>query len=594
MELNYKEDWKFNKFADLLQIESYKKKIYEIYCQLNESKKKTLFILLNTEESFNIISKLLEEEGLLTYNALLQEIIVKQELDNISFKFKCLNSECGRKEVESKHFFYKKCPECESKVEFANRDLILKSFYILYINYFDFYLLNDEQKTCYIVRNKYNNKYFIKSSDESLINWFYIKLKENNCNLDLYLKAYSQGNMKKPTQILLNILKDNGLIKTIDNINFTPELISEFEDEGKTYFNIYSGNEYLNVNSYKKELDFKVECQNSYELLYNLTGKDEGGVDYILDVLALIVQQPQLKSKQLIIFYGEEAAGKGTFYDLILKPLFHGYITKILGKKLKSSFNGFMSRNLILVLEEVKADKDEEDTLKELVTEDKIYINPKNYAERYENNYLTVFGFSNEQNPISAGKRRGVYFRSRTLGGTTDKAPSYRKKYEKEIPKEFANLLQHLKTRKYDITEIMRGYNTEAKQQVINQNMSLIERFCEELFNYQKIGKYISSCITEGYLSSSYRFEKHVYNFNDINYIEAEFLLLLYNSYLKGNKYNSITLNRFSEFWQIMKIDKDNKKHWRRLLNPSNEKKTQYVNIDIIDKVIKKRYDTDE
>ncbi|MFW9951220.1 MAG: primase-helicase family protein, partial [Candidatus Thorarchaeota archaeon] len=296
--------------------------------------------------------------------------------------------------------------------------------------------------------------------------------------------------------------------------------------------------------------------------------------------------------KQLIIFYGEEAAGKGTFYDLILFPLFEGYITKILGKKLKSSFNGFMSKNLVLVLEEVKADKDEEDTLKELVTEDKILINEKNRSERYENNYLTLFGFSNEQNPISAGKRRGVYFRSRTLGGSTQKAPIFRVKYEENIPKEFDDFLTLLKNRVFDTSRVMCGVQTDAKQQVLDQNKSVIERFFDNICCFPSLSFYIDELIALNKLDVNYDLKKNLYQYKEISYIDANFLLFLYNQYLKENKYNQITLNKFSEFWQLLGIDRDDKTHWRRL-TPEN-KKIQFVNLEKINEEIARRYAEDE
>ena len=296
-----------------------------------------------------------------------------------------------------------------------------------------------------------------------------------------------------------------------------------------------------------------------------------------------------MKTKQLIIFYGEEAAGKGTFYDLILYPLFEGYITKILGKKIKSAFNGFMSKNLALVLEEVKSDKEEEDTLKELVTEDKILINEKNRKERNENSYLTVFGFSNEQNPISAGKRRGVYFRSKTLGGSVKKAPIFRKKYEEQIPLEFEKFVSILKNREVDVMKVMRGVETDAKQQVLDQNKSVIERFYDEVCCYPDLGHYISELLENGNLNPNDNLKRYLNCYKEINYIEAEFILKLYNLYLKKNKYKEISLNRFSEFWQLMAINRDDKEHWRRLT--PDYKKKQYVNLDIINKEIKEQYE---
>lgn len=588
--MDYKTDYEYKKLSDLLLSEQEKENLYKLYLTLEKCSKKKLFLYLSYNISRNIIRKLLLVDGLLTMNGITKMLYDDNCLTN-EMKFKCTNQECNysHEPFKSNKFYYKKCPECKNNMNIINKEDIYYTFNALYLNYFDFYILNDVEKTLYLIRNKYNGKFYIKSSDESFSNWLYIKLLENDCPLNLYTLCLYQGKQKAIKTTLLDLIKESKSIKSIDNINFKPVKDTVFIEDNKTYFNLYKGNKHLNT-IVEREENFLFDCPNIKELIFNLTNKDERGLNYLLDVLAMIVQEPHIKTKQLIIFYGEEAAGKGTFYDFILKPLFEGYITKILGKKIKSSFNGFMSKNLVLVLEEVKADKEEEDTLKELVTEDTILINEKNMPERQENNYLTIFGFSNEQNPISAGKRRGVYFKSRTLGGHTNNAPSYRVKYEKNIPLEFDNFLCELKTRKYDRAEIMKGIETEAKKQVREQNMSVIERFYEELCNYNSINKYIDEKLSTGELDANIN-NNLIYNFDNVNYVKAEFFVDLYNNYLISQKFKKISLNKFSEFWQLLKINKDNKKHWRRLINSNTEKKTQYVNLNIINNEIKKRYE---
>lgn len=587
--MDYNIDWRFKKYLSYLDTEQEKKAIFQLYNISNIETRKRIYLYLAFKESNQIIKNLISKNALLTAEGLRNYLFNDADVFNLSMKFVCKNKECEKYSeiIESIHKRYVKCPSCEQDIIYLNKQKIKNVLFGLYLNYYDFYLLGEFDKTTFLIHNKFANKYYLKAGEEAFSHWILIKLIENGCDVKkiLFQLKIEPKNIKKK---IYDLIIDNSLIKTIDSINFKPELINLIKEENKKYFNIYSGNENLNKIVEKKDIDFKKECSNINELLFNLTGHDEKGINYLLDVLAMILQEPHIKTKQLIIFYGEEASGKGTFYDLILKPLFEGYITKILGKKIKSSFNGFMSKNLVLVLEEVKADKDEEDTLKELVTEDFILINEKGLPERYENNYLTIFGFSNEQNPINAGKRRGVYFRSRTLGGTTDKAPEFRKRYEQEIPKEFNNFITHLKNRKYDKIEVMKGYETEAKLQVLEQNMSIIERFCDELFSFQTLGDYISEGIASGDIDSP-DLTRYLYNYEGINYVQAEFLLLLYNNYLKKQRYKIINIKRFSEFWQVMKIDKSNLTHWRRL--EMDKKKIQYVNLDIINQEIKKRYD---
>lgn len=597
--MEFQKDWKFNKFVELLSTDQQRETIYSLYKNISKENKKLLFLYLGYEPSNNEIRQLLTQDGLLTLDGITTHLVKVSKTFHYTLNFLCSNSDCehNEKEIKSSKFFFKKCPKCSSDVQFLNKQNLFNTFNALYLNYFDFYLLNDVDKTIYIIRNKFNNKYYTKSSDESFSNWLYIKLLENKCDINKYLLAEHHGKMKNPKTTLLNIIKENSFIKAIDNINFKPVNETIFVDEDKKYFNLYRGNKYLNmIVTNSSNTDYLIKCKNIKELLFNLTGKDEKGVEHLLDILAMIVQEPHIKTQQLIMFYGEEASGKGTFYELILRPIFEGYISKILGKKIKSQFNGFMSKKIILVLEELKADKDEEDTLKELVTEETILINPKGLTERNENNYLTIIGFSNEQNPISVGKRRGVYFRSRTLGGSILKAPIFRKKYEKEIPKELDFFIQELKTRKFDRAKIMMGFSTDAKKQVISQNKTPVERFSDELANYKDITKYVTDKISTNqlFLSIEEKKESYLYKYEGITYIETEFLLFLYNTTQKNIRKSTITLNKFSEFWQYMNINREDKTHWRRLTNPNNERKTQYVNYEIINSVIKKRYEKDD
>lgn len=595
--MDHKKEWRYIKFANLLNTDEQKERLFQVYKGLDLEKQKLLFLFLNFEESKNHILFLLRQEGVLTFSGIIRYIFQEQGLFPRIMEFKCKNPDCKKYDEikKSEDIMYNLCPSCDEKIIYLNKFEIYKTFFALYLNYFDFYLLNDSDKTMYVIRNKFNGKHYIKSSDEALANWIFLKLIDNNCDVNKFLFSIGHSKSKNVKNNLLNLIKSKGLITLVDNLNFKPILDPLFIEDNKKYFNLYSGNKYLNlvVSDDEKIKDYENNFPNIRELMFNLTGRDENGVQYLLDVLSMVVQEPHIKTKQLIIFYGEEASGKGTFYDLVLSPLLNGYITKILGKKVKSQFNSYMSQNLALVLEEVKSDKDEEDTMKELVTEDTILINPKGQSERYENNYLTIFGFSNEQNPISAGKRRGVYFNSRTLGGTTDKAPEFRKRFEKEIPKEFEDFVKYLKLNKYNRVEVMKGFETEAKKQVVEQNLSAIERFYYELTSFPSIARYIDNLIDSNQLDINYNLEKYLHKSKDVVYVQSEFILLLYNTFLKKIKYNSITLNKFGEFWQLVKINRDDKGHWNRLVNPNTGGKTSYVNLNMIDEVIKARYEND-
>src|SRR5690606_35753946 len=77
-----------------------------------------------------------------------------------------------------------------------------------------------------------------------------------------------------------------------------------------------------------------------------------------------------------------------------------------------------------------------------------------------------------------------IFGYSRTLGGSADKAPEFRKKLEQEIPNELDNFVSYLKNMEYDEKEVFSSYKNEARQNLIDIDKTNTDLFIDNLEDY--------------------------------------------------------------------------------------------------------------
>lgn len=125
----------------------------------------------------------------------------------------------------------------------------------------------------------------------------------------------------------------------------------------------------------KTERDYWAEF---LEFSYNLFETKECA-DYILARYAFRLQNPGLRSKVCVIYYGPEGIGKSTFIETIYK-VFGKYVVFIdKAKKMYENHSTFEKEKIFICVNEASGTDNFENSevLKTRITESKLYINPK-------------------------------------------------------------------------------------------------------------------------------------------------------------------------------------------------------------------------
>jgi len=348
------------------------------------------------------------------------------------------------------------------------------------------YMLNDDYKTKYLIHNNLTGKYTIKNGNDSLTDYMYITLQNDKVNLN-ELNIYYPDSSSKIKNLLFDFIQDYNFVKSINDISFKPINLLEFEENGKVFYNTYRPTQYLSINPNEEDIILIRDCPYIYDLLYNICGKESGGVDYMLKLLAFILQNPHIKTEKLVVLFGEEGSGKGIFFNEILKPLFEDYAIQVNQHTMDAQYNEYLSQKLVVYFNEVENKKENVNIIKNYVTEKSLMINEKYGGMRPETSYFTIFADVNGNNPITAGERRTVYFKSKTLGGSFKKSDELGQIFVREIPKELIKFAQYLKNLEVTHKEIRLGYETQAKKDVLDNVKTIEKEFVDLMMEYDTL-----------------------------------------------------------------------------------------------------------
>lgn len=137
-------------------------------------------------------------------------------------------------------------------------------------------------------------------------------------------------------------------------------------------------------------------------VLRNICGDDEVMMDHLINWCAVIFKH-RIKTQTAWIFQGIQGTGKNTFSNFIMSPLLGAkhVQTKVLDR-LDSAFNGYMEECLLLVVDEVKAEKGDikiVEMMKNLVTEPYQSVMYKGVDAAMKPSFSNVVIFSNNAYP---------------------------------------------------------------------------------------------------------------------------------------------------------------------------------------------------
>lgn len=161
-------------------------------------------------------------------------------------------------------------------------------------------------------------------------------------------------------------------------------------------------------------------CDLTIQLAHYLCGEEEATeapiTTWMLRWLAYQVQHLGAKMQTAIVMFGPEGTGKNLFWGMA-RQIFGRYGALITQSELEDKHNTWLSAKLFLIANEVVTRAEmahHVGRLKNLITEDEVYINPKGIDQRYEKNHVNIVFCSNELQPlkISPGDRRYMVIRT--------------------------------------------------------------------------------------------------------------------------------------------------------------------------------------
>ena len=229
------------------------------------------------------------------------------------------------------------------------------------------------------------------------------------------------------------------------------------------------------------------KCEKLLELLRYLCGEDGENTEapiseHVLNWAALPLQRPGAKMKTAIVMFGAEGTGKNLFWGA-LKAIYGRYAALITQAELEDKHNTWLSAKLFLIANEVVTRSEMSHhvgRLKNLITEDEVYINPKMVDQRYERNHVNLVFLSNEFQPlkISPGDRRYMVIRT-----PNERPESFYREVSAELDAGGAQALyQQLMERELgSFNEHTKPLMTEAKTSLIEIGMLPSQQFWQEI-----------------------------------------------------------------------------------------------------------------
>jgi len=405
-------------------------------------------------------------------------------------------------------------------------------------------------------------------------NCFYDSKTEKYCYIDSNGDVEywtSEKTLKRELRRIYGFFSDKELKELIREIPtyksvFNPqsfETIIKNETTGREYFNVFQPSEILAYEPKPEDRIDKVDLSKykAISLLLKNLFREEDRIDWFLNWLSAVLNERR-KLGIVPVVIGVQGAGKNLFINTVIKKAYSDkYLIELSNEHLKSIFNGFLRNKLFLVLNEVKGDFRDSNTiydkLKNWITEEELTINEKHLRAIKEKTYFNLIIFSNHTLPvqIEPSDRRYVVFK------TSDKKLSelvkeqgYKDIYEfiEHIEKEAYEFLIDVKSLRYDIVKVQEGLYTEEKEMITERTSRKIEILASKLkegdwswfedreYIFTKRSKEISNYYTNKDIERMWKDFKKEFQEGYISNETAEYLYRMYVS--ADENYNKIML----------------------------------------------------
>ena len=281
--------------------------------------------------------------------------------------------------------------------------------------------------------------------------------------------------------------------KSYKNINFVPKL-----KKNEEYYNTFTGFEAEYIDEY-------VENDKAIEIFYQhlslLTNHNKDSIEYLINYIADIVQNPDKLPNVAILFKSKQGFGKDLLLDIISRFIGHKYFYRTANlDEVFGSFNTSIKDKIILQLNELEG-KDgfsQKEKIKNLITEEYSNINEKKIKQYKQSNYLRIFIMSNNISPLEIphDDRRFVVFKAH-----------YRKP-----DKNYFKQLVDLKNNNDDIKTLYKYFQSYKIKLDLRNDRPLTDAYMELQENCTNpIYNYLNEVFIKGNIEEYYTFEDGEY-----------------------------------------------------------------------------------
>ncbi|MDN5096862.1 primase-helicase family protein [Aliarcobacter butzleri] len=172
--------------------------------------------------------------------------------------------------------------------------------------------------------------------------------------------------MNNHSNIVLNISPED--LKLVTEDIFDPFSKEEFIEIGNGIYHLnrFKPSVYMLLGyELKQKLIFNLENSVIYRLILHLVNYDIKRANWIINWLAYFFQELK-KSQVALVLLGEQGAGKGIFFNEVIKPLFgEEFVKTINDKSLNTNYKGSLVENtLFFNLDEISANKSQKNSIK--------------------------------------------------------------------------------------------------------------------------------------------------------------------------------------------------------------------------------------
>lgn len=230
--------------------------------------------------------------------------------------------------------------------------------------------------------------------------------------------------------------------------------------------------------------EIKENCRNIDIILTNLFAKEEER-QYFINWIGYIVQTGE-KTRNSIVIKGTQGTGKNVLFQHILKPFFGKRYTKVLNNMaLDSQFSSDFENQLLIAFNEVQNFSERTkiaEKLKEIISDDFIYINQKHVKTYICENRLNCLFFSNNYAPVSvegSDRRYSIFTANSVLEATYTKEEIRRiiKDIETELPIFFTSLF----LLEVDKNQALTVYYNQEKEVIQKITQNIIDLMGEKI-----------------------------------------------------------------------------------------------------------------